>query len=805
LDDQKRPVGGIVVDEDLHSQLVECSPDPIVVLQDGLYKFVNSAFAQLFGYTQEDVAAGLTFYQLVAEPDKPAVQERYEARLRGEDLPQTFVINLLAKDGTSIYCETSAALIQHGGRPADLVIIRDIRERRQTDEDLATKKTILDTVMAYEQQLRRLDFDEVVKMTLEFVKDRLGVARTSIATVEGDRFRMWAVRSDAGDIPELKKGQHVQLADSAMSEAVQGRRLIYRPDIRAAGHRWKTDELLLSKGILCDALVPMYAADRCIGTLNCGGDRVDGISPDSRQIMELLAARLAHAMQNTMLLQKVRDSEAGFRALIEESQDIIYVTDARGIIKYASPSAEMIRGVPVQEFVGSNAFERLHVDDRDAIRAKFAQLLEKPGSQMWAEYRIIHPDGSPHIFEATGTNLLEDPRVNGIVVNARDITDRRRIEREMQKHERLESLGVLAGGLAHDFNNLLTAILGYVTLAKNSQPEDSSPAKYLQRAESAARQTVDLTRQLLTFARGGAPIKTKASIAEVVRESADFAVRGAGIRCEMDLPDDLWPLHADRGQLSQVVNNLVLNAVQAMGDGGIIHVRCRNLEPSPGAGNELFEGPALQLSITDTGGGIPEEHLAKIYDPYFSTKESGSGLGLAVVYTIVQRHEGDIRVESRPGQGSTFTITLPALADTAVSLEEAEPRPARTNGHILVMDDEDIVREVAMSILEELGHSTDGSPDGNHAIERYRLAMIAREPYDAVLMDLTVPGAMGGREATHRLLELDPDARVVVVSGYANDPVVANPEEYGFIDRLCKPFSVDELGEVIDRALKARD
>ena len=801
LDQQTRPAGGIVIDEDVHSQLVECCPDPMVVLQDGRYRYVNPAFMELFGYTIQDVTDGLTFYQLVSQRDRAAVQERYEARLRGEELPQTFVIHLLTKDQTSIYCETSATLIQYEGRPADLVIIRDIRERQQTDEDLATGQFILDTVMEYDQLIQQVDFDPLIRITLEFVKDRLGMTRTSIAIIEGDIFRIWDVRSDVDDIPSIGSGKRVPLVETAMSAAVQRREATYRPDIAAADIRWKIDELLLAQGIRCDALVPMFTAEGCIGTLNGGVHELDGIPPETIRVMEMMAPRLAHALHNARLFQQVRDNEARFRALIEESQDIIYVTDARGIMLYASPSTALIRGVSATEFVGADAFERLHPEDKDGLRAKFARLIEKPGSQISAEYRIIHPDGSLHAYEATGTNLLEDPRVGGIVVNARDISHRRLMEQELQKHERLESLGVLAGGLAHDFNNLLTAVMGYVALAQKSQPEGSPAAQYLQRAESAARKTVDLTQQLLTFSRGGAPIKTTASIGEVVRESANFAVRGSGIRCELDLPEDLWPMAADVGQLSQVVHNLIINAVQSMPDGGTITVKCTNLEPA-GENSPLLQGPALQLSITDTGGGIPEDHLARIYDPYFSTKESGSGLGLAVVYAIIKRHEGDIRVVSSPG-GSTFTITLPALSDVSVSLDEPELPPAHTTGRILVMDDEAIVRDVATAILTELGYEADGTSDGEQAIASYRQAMQADRPFDAVLMDLTVPGAMGGREAMTHLLEFDPGARVVVVSGYANDQILANHEEYGFVGQVRKPYGIEELAQVIGQAMSS--
>jgi signal transduction histidine kinase/HAMP domain-containing protein len=402
---------------------------------------------------------------------------------------------------------------------------------------------------------------------------------------------------------------------------------------------------------------------------------------------------------------------------------------------------------------------------------------------------IVLSDGRT-IDRYTAPMQGEDGKYYGRVWYFRDITDLQRARLDLLKTQKLESLGVLAGGIAHDFNNILTAVLGNVSLARFQLGDPSKAELRLEEAEKAALRAKDLTQQLLTFARGGEPVKKVIALSALLRESAGFAVHGSAIRCDFELPDDLWSVEADEGQLSQVVHNLVLNAVQAMPGGGSLTIAARNLPAGEG-------GAFLLFRVSDTGTGISQDHLHNIFDPYFTTKPSGNGLGLATCYSIVKKHEGTIRVESEPGKGTSFFVTLPA-SDRVAPAQEPRPQAARNGrGRVMVMDDEETVCLFAAACLEELGYQVECAGNGSAAVELYRQRQREGTPFAAVIMDLTVPGGMGGKEAIALLLQLDPEVKAIVSSGYATDPVMANFRDYGFCAVLCKPYRLQELGEVL--------
>jgi two-component system cell cycle sensor histidine kinase/response regulator CckA len=377
--------------------------------------------------------------------------------------------------------------------------------------------------------------------------------------------------------------------------------------------------------------------------------------------------------------------------------------------------------------------------------------------------------------------------------------ERKRAEEERQKADRLESLGTLAGGIAHDFNNLLTGIMGNIDLAKRYVEPDSKAVERLTEAEKASLRARDLTHQLLTFARGGAPVKKKVSIGELIEDSASFALRGTNIRPEYSLPDDLLSVEADEGQMNQVITNLVLNAEEAMPQGGVLNIRAENIEVKGGRDLPLPEGNYIEITIEDRGTGIPKEHLGRIFEPYFTTKQKGSGLGLATAYSIIRNHDGYITAESELGVGTTFHIYLPASKKPAPKKEEevVVEAPAHSKGKILVMDDEQIIREMLGNMLPLAGYDVELTGDGAETIEHYNKARESGQPFDAVIMDLTIPGGMGGIEAVKKLLEIDPKAKVIVSSGYATDPIMSDYEKYGFSAVVTKPYSVRELEKIL--------
>jgi nitrogen-specific signal transduction histidine kinase/CheY-like chemotaxis protein len=385
----------------------------------------------------------------------------------------------------------------------------------------------------------------------------------------------------------------------------------------------------------------------------------------------------------------------------------------------------------------------------------------------------------------------------GAVLVMRDVSVRTRMEAELLRASKLESVGVLAGGIAHDFNNLLAIVMGNLTLALLDGPTAATGGKWLREAERGTVRARELTQQLLTFAKGGEPVRAAVRLADVVREAAEFALHGAAVRCEYDIAEDVRPADADKGQIGQVVQNLVLNAVQAMPDGGVIRLSLRNDSLAGMQVTPLAAGDYLKLSIADSGVGIAPDHLVRVFEPFFTTKEHGTGLGLATVYSVVQKHRGHVEVESALGRGTTFHLWIPAATtEPAAAPPTATPfEPLR--GRVLFMDDEAPIREMTQTLLERLGLESTVTSDGGEAVRQYVLARMNGQPFDVVIMDLTVPGAMGGAAAMQEILKLDPTARGIVSSGYSSDPVMANFREHGFCGSVPKPYRVSDFARTL--------
>jgi PAS domain S-box-containing protein len=492
------------------------------------------------------------------------------------------------------------------------------------------------------------------------------------------------------------------------------------------------------------------------------------------------------------------------RATIESTNDGILVVDKVGrIVDWNKRFLEMWR--ISDDLIASRddgralAYVLEQLTNPDEFMEKVRELYNRPDEESLDMLRF--KDG--RIFERYSRPQQMNNEIVGRVWNFRDITERKRVEEELLKAQKLESLGVLAGGIAHDFNNLLTGIMGNVSLAKMYVDPTGKAYPRLGEAEKACSLTKGLTQQLLTFAKGGSPIKKVDSMTRIIMDSAGFVLRGSNVRCDFKLPDDLWDVEVDGGQMSQVINNLIINADQAMPEGGIITVRAENASIGHEESLPLAEGRYVHILIRDQGIGISEEILPRIFDPYFTTKNKGSGLGLASVYSIIMRHNGYVCADSQPSMGTTFHLYLPASGEPQIQ-ETTLPEPqsaGRVKGRILLMDDEKVVRQTAQEILGHLGYEVDVCDNGTAALNLYRAAREAGIPYGAVFMDLTIPGGMGGKIMMKKLLEIDPDVRGVAMSGYSNDPILAHYREYGFCGVVAKPFTVDEILEVLQTLL----
>jgi PAS domain S-box-containing protein len=393
----------------------------------------------------------------------------------------------------------------------------------------------------------------------------------------------------------------------------------------------------------------------------------------------------------------------------------------------------------------------------------------------------------------------------GAVLVFRDITERQRMEEKLQNAAKMESVGLLAGGIAHDFNNILTAILSNLTLLQLDLEGMPDKAPLLDEAVLATKRAGELTLQLLTFAKGGDPVRTAVHLPEVIKEAATFAHRGSGVKSEFDMSPDLWAADVDKAQISQVIQNLVINATQAMRDGGSLRVAASNERVTAGSHPVLPEGDYVCITVTDSGPGIAPEHIGKIFDPYFTTKLHGHGLGLATVFSIIRRHQGHIEVSSAVGKGTTFTFWLPAARHVEATPTSAAPfQHAPKGGRVLFMDDEEPIRRMADRLMRRMGLDFEAAADGQEAIERYREAKEGGHPFDLVIMDLTIPGGMGGREAISILRAYDPNVRAIVSSGYSSDLAMSDFRKHGFRGMVAKPYDIAELASVI-RGVLAED
>ena len=454
--------------------------------------------------------------------------------------------------------------------------------------------------------------------------------------------------------------------------------------------------------------------------------------------------------------------------------------------------------------------EQLVTGRLDEIKVGWVQTLAARLPEEW-----VQREGDASSFVVTGVDghggerdlevwISPDVEQAAMVVTLDDVTERRRLEQDRLRASKLESVGQLAGGLAHDFNNILAGILGNVSIARLRAARGMDPGPSLESAEQAVARAKGITAQLLTFSRGGAPVRKLADIALLVSENAELVLAGSSSRCAFELQDGLWPAEVDASQFGQVVNNLVLNAAQAMPAGGVVTVTARNRELTVDELPGFQSGPYVELQVADTGVGIPAEIRERVFDPYFTTKDSGSGLGLSSVYSILKQHGGHVELESEVGVGTTVTVLMPATPDEVPSGDHLLPQEMTGVGRVLVMDDDVDLQEVYADVLQELGYEAEIVADGQAAIEAERAAAVRGRGFHVAVLDLTVPGGMGGREAVTALKRQNPDLRAIVASGYSSDPVMANHRAAGFDGCLSKPFTMGELAEALQMVLEGR-
>ncbi len=502
------------------------------------------------------------------------------------------------------------------------------------------------------------------------------------------------------------------------------------------------------------------------------------------------------------------------KALFEEKErlsvtlssigDGVIATDTEGNVVLINRVAERLTGWSHGEAMGrfiEDVFFIVNVESGEkevspvskAINANNIVGLES-GTVLITKGR----EGCRYVSASSSPIRDRDGIIIGVVLVFRDITELKKLEEELLKVQKLESIGVLAGGVAHDFNNLLTSIMGNISLSSLPDISDEKVKLRLFQALKACHKAKDLSTQLLTFSKGGA-LENRAvvSLEKVIRETANFTMSGSNIDFKFVVEDSLWSVEIDEGQISQVISNILINAAQAMTNEGKITIKIENADAKKEKGIPLEDGKYVKTTITDQGIGIPKEYLSRIFDPYFTTKQTGTGLGLSTSYSIIKKHGGYITVESELHVGTKFVVYLPARGNPVSVEVKSDPSIKQGRGRILIMDDKIEVREAAGEMLSHIGYEVEFAKDGSEALKHYKRAKMEGEPFDMVIMDLTIPGGMGGKEAIEKLLLYDPGVKAIVSSGYSSDPILEKYKKYGFKGVLPKPYEMGKLSDVL--------
>lgn len=541
----------------------------------------------------------------------------------------------------------------------------------------------------------------------------------------------------------------------------------------------------------------------------------------SKQVLEKSEENLKEANQE--LLREVNVRRRAEEALAGEKERLavtlssigegVISADSEGIIVLMNPAAERLTGWRAPEAVGQN-ISKVFTTIEEATRKRCTDPVEtiiKAGSTVDSvdqKILVTRQGGERIVADSTAPIYENDGTLLGVVIAFRDMTENRKLEEELLKVKKLESIGLLAGGIAHDFNNLLAVILGNISFGKMLLGNQERIVERLTEAEKACQRAKELTGQLLTFSKGGEPVRRVMLLPELITETVSLSLNGAKVRPFYEIADNLSPVEIDEAQIRQVIHNLVTNAQEAMCSGGELKIRAANINAGSAIGLPLKDGPYVRITVEDEGRGIPEEDLQKLFDPYFTTKEMGSqkgmGLGLTICYSIIKNHKGFMTVASKVGQGTIFDVYLPAFQGMLLEKGPAGEGVVLGKGKILYMDDEDSVRDIAGEILSFIGYTVQFARDGEEAVALYRRALEASEPFSAVIMDLTVPGGMGGKEAVKKIAEIDPQVKAIVTSGYSNDPIIHEYSDHGFVGAILKPYNVTELGRVVAQIVESK-
>lgn len=729
----------------------------------GNIKYVNDFGFELFGYTKEDYIKGMNAFSLVKEEDTEKLLKNLKLLIDKQKVPGV-EYRVKRKDNTFLSVEIYAKLIEHNGIPVGFrTVIIDLTDRKEKEE-----------------KIRKLSLAVEQSPVSIIITDKYGnieYVNSKFSSVTG-----YSYDEVIGKNPRILKSgfQSKEFYKDLWDRITSGK------EWRGILHNKKKNKELFWESAY-----------------------ISPIRDDKNEITHFLAIK-EDITEKVISEKRLEEEREKLSVTLKSIKDGVLTVDLEGRIVLLNSSCEDLIEYKKDEVMNKdvNSIIRLYEDEQltKEIINPIKRVIETGESyESIKPYFFLSKSSRIKIIEFSVNPIKEKKGdIIGVVFVLRDITEKHKMQEEIIKNKKLESVGLLAGGIAHDFNNILTAILGNITLGKIYANPQEKIYEILLEAEKACIRSRDLTQQLLTFSKGGAPIKKVDFIDEVIKESAEFLVRGSNVKFIFESEEGLLPVEFDPGQINQVVNNIIINALQSMPNGGVLKIEIKN-EVINKSNNIIKEGKYVVISFSDTGVGIPKENLEKIFDPYFTTKKSGSGLGLAISYSIIQKHNGYIFVESEINKGTTFKIYLPV---TEKSIEKKKLKESniikKLKGRILFMDDEDFIIDVGVKLLSYLGLDVEVAKDGEDVIKKYKKSLKENKPFDVVIMDLTVPGGMGGKETMPKLIKIDPNVKAIVSSGYSNDEVMANYKFYGFKAVMVKPYKIEDLSRVLEDLLSKK-
>ena len=793
--------------ERLYRNIVVQSKDAIfTVNQSGAIIYANPACESIFGYSPGEFISDSSLVTRTLHSDYQQQFDNFLSEYKSKKIfpEEKTEWARLHKDGYTIYTENFFLNIfdDTGDIIGFQIIVRNITDRKLIEMRLNLQYNIVRILS------ESINVSEAMQKILHVICEN---GRWVIGEI-------WLIDKD-NEVLCLDTIWNKPLLEASEFEAIS-RKITFQKGIGLPGRVWESGKpawiidvradtnflrwsVGLKIGLHSAFAFPIKSLSEVIGAMSFFSRDVEPPDDNMLRMFDAIGSQIGNFIERRRGEENIKIINQELQALIHASPVAIISLNSDKNITIWNRSAERIFGWTEDEVIGKPV--PFIPEDK---RAEFQSYVNRVwNGEVLADIEIVRmrKDGSRIYASLSVAPLFNDKgNVNGLMAAIEDITGRKEMEKELRKIHLLESVGILAGGIAHDFNNLLTAILGNISLAKMFlNPKDRAYGR-LSVSESACEQAKELSNRLLTFSKGGKPIRQPTLISKLVKETVDSVLANTNISYECNIPENLYLVKIDTQQMKQVIGHLVQNALEAITDKGLIRVYAKNITISKKDNLPLEEGDYVRLSVEDNGRGIPEENLPKIFDPYFSTKEMGSqkgvGLGLSICYSIIKKHEGFITVESTAGKETTFHVYLPGSRRLS-NKGTGEESKAAGIGRILIMDDESFVRDAVGNILKYIGYEVEYSANGDEAVELYKKAKDSGKPFDAVILDLTVPGGMGGEIAIRKLLEINPEVKGIVSSGYADNPVMTDFRKYGFTEAITKPYTFDQMSDIIKRVL----